>query len=192
MAKFSSPYMNIRGQGRPRNFVIRSLWSDRSTLDWKIPRTAAGRTLGRRLRHNTRAGGGERGAGPFGHGVEEAIVVGRGMGEDLPAQEAIFRGEVAFDVSKAQDAERFLVRQQQRGQAAHRVSDQVETPDARLVQHGLRGLDQERDRYPLRVFTDGLAASWCVVGQERAARERVLACDVEVVLLRRAETVQEH
>src|SRR6516165_11407946 len=47
--EFASPYMNMRGQGRARNFAIRSPWSDRSTIDWKIPRTAPGRTLWPRL-----------------------------------------------------------------------------------------------------------------------------------------------
>jgi len=45
------------------------------------------------------------------------------MGEDLPAQEAVLGGEVAFDVGEAQDTAWFGVRQQQRGQAAHRVAD---------------------------------------------------------------------
>jgi hypothetical protein len=44
--------MNMRGQGSVRNFGIRSPWSDRSTIDSKIPRTAPGRTLWRRLAAN--------------------------------------------------------------------------------------------------------------------------------------------
>ena len=91
------------------------------------------------------ARGGVRTAGPFDEVVEEAIVVG-GMREDLPAQEAVFGGEVAFDVGEAQDTVWFLVRQHQRGQAAHRMPDQVETPDVCVVQESLRVLDQERDR----------------------------------------------
>jgi hypothetical protein len=47
--EFCSPYMNMRGHGSERNFAIRSPWSDRSTIDSKIPRTAPGRTLWRRL-----------------------------------------------------------------------------------------------------------------------------------------------
>src|SRR6185437_13775036 len=50
--EFSSPYMNMRGQGSARNFGIRSSWSERSTIDRKIPRTAPGRTLSRRLTAN--------------------------------------------------------------------------------------------------------------------------------------------
>jgi hypothetical protein len=46
---FCSPYMNMRGQGRERNFVIRLPLSERSTMDSKMPRTAPGRTLCRRL-----------------------------------------------------------------------------------------------------------------------------------------------
>ena len=108
------------------------------------------------------------------------------------AQEAVFGGEVAFDVGEAQDTVWFLVCQHQRGQAAHRMPDQVETPDACVVQESLRGLDQERDRDAWQVLTEGLAASRCVVGEERVPRERALACDVEVVLLCRAEAVQEN
>lgn len=112
------------------------------------------------------------------------------MREDLPAQEAVFGGEVAFDVGKAQHPVRFLVRQQQRGQAAHRVSDQVKTPDARVIQHGQCRLDQERDRDAPQILAVGLAAFWCVVGEERAPGEGGLAGDVKVVLLRRAEAMQ--
>jgi hypothetical protein len=137
------------------------------------------------------ARGGARTAGAFGDVVEEAIIVVAGTGEDLPAQEAVFGGEVAFDIGEAQDTVWFLVRQQQRGQAAHRMPDQMETPDACVVQESLRRFDQERDRDARQILTEGLAASRCVVGEERAPGERALACDVEVVLLRRAEAVQE-
>ena len=44
--------------------VIRSPWSDRSTIDSKMPRTAPGRTLCRKLAAYRRAGGGRRPGGP--------------------------------------------------------------------------------------------------------------------------------
>lgn len=105
------------------------------------------------------------------------------MGEDLPTQEAVLGGEVAFDVGEAQHAAGFGVGQQQRGQAAHRVACQVETADAGVVEHSPGGRDQERDRDAGQVCAPGLTAAGGVVGQERAARERGLAGDVEVVLL---------
>jgi len=58
------------------------------------------------------------------------MVVVRGMRENLPAQEAVFGGEVAFDVGEAQDTIGFLVAPASGGQAAHRMPDQVEPPDA--------------------------------------------------------------
>jgi hypothetical protein len=41
--------MNIRGKGNDKNFAIRSPWSDSSTIDVKMPRTASARTLCRRF-----------------------------------------------------------------------------------------------------------------------------------------------
>jgi hypothetical protein len=61
-------------------------------------------------------------------------------------QEAVFGGEVALDAGEAQHALGFLVREEQRGQAAHRMPDQVAAPDADVPQRGLRRPDQERDR----------------------------------------------
>jgi len=89
------------------------------------------------------------------------------MGEDLPAQEAVFRGDVALDVDEAQDATWILVCQQQRGQATHGMPDEVEAPDSRVSQHRLGGLDQERYRYFRPVLAGGLRTSRCVVGEER-------------------------
>src|SRR5215472_1582271 len=85
--------------------------------------------------------------GPVDEVVEEALGVVRRMGEDLPAQEAVFGGDVALDVGEAQDPAWILVGQQQRGQAAHGMPDQVETPDSGSLQHSLGGLYQERYRY---------------------------------------------
>ncbi len=62
------------------------------------------------------AGIGRGTAGPFNEVAEEVLGVARGMGEDLPAQEAVFGGKVALDVGEAQDAAEALVCQQQRGQ----------------------------------------------------------------------------
>jgi hypothetical protein len=47
--RFCSPYMTMRGNGRARNFVIRSALSERLTMDSKMPRTAAARALSRTL-----------------------------------------------------------------------------------------------------------------------------------------------
>src|SRR6188472_2570025 len=104
-------------------------------------------------------------AGPFDEVVKEALGVAGGMGEDLPAQEAVFRGEVALDVDEAQDPTWVLVCQQQPGQAAHGMPDKVEAPDSRLSQHCLGGLDQERDGYFWQGLAGGLPASRCVVAR---------------------------
>src|SRR6516164_6808610 len=106
------------------------------------------------------------------------------MRDDLTAQEAIFRGDVALDVDEAQDTGWLLVCQQHGGQPAHGMPDAVETSDPALFQDRPRGLHQERYRYFRQVLTGGLPASRRVVGKERPVRKRGLVRDVDVVFLR--------
>jgi hypothetical protein len=129
-------------------------------------------------------------AGPFDEVVEEAVGVRR-VREDLPAQEAVLGGDVALDVDEAQDAARVPVCQQQRGQATHGAPDQVEPLDPGQSQDRLGCVDEERDGDLRQVVARGVAASWRVVGEERTAGEPALVREVDVVLLARAEAVQE-
>jgi hypothetical protein len=107
--------------------------------------------------------------------VKAAPGVVRRMREDLSAQEAVFGGDVPLDVDEAQDAT---------GVRPHRMPDEVETPDPCLLQHNAGGLHLKWDRYFRQVVAGGLAASRCVVGQERASGEGRLVCDVDIVFFR--------
>jgi len=106
------------------------------------------------------------------------------MREDLPAQEAVFRDDVALNVDEAQDPAWILVCQLQRGQATHRMPDEVETLDPGALQYSPGGLYQERYRYFRHLLAGGLPASRCVIGEERTPGEGGLECDVDVIFLR--------
>ncbi len=155
------------------------------------PPHGAGAHLVAQARGIQGAGVGRRVPGPLAERIEEAFGVGLGVADDLPAEEAVFRRDVAFDVGEAQHAVRPSAGEHQRGEPAHGVADQVERPPAEVIEHGLGGLDQEGDRDPREVRAGGLAAARRVVGDERAAIEGRVAHDVGVVFLGRAEAVQE-
>ena len=114
-----------------------------------------------------------------------------GVRDDLSAQEAVFRRDVALDVDEAQNAGRIVMGQEQPGQPTHGVADEVEALDPQLSQDSLCRLHQERDGDLRQVVARGLPAARCVVGEERAPGEGRVVGEVDVVLFRRAEAVEE-
>jgi hypothetical protein len=129
---------------------------------------------------------------PLGELGEEAGRVWVRVVDDLPGQETVLGCDVAFDVDEADDPFRLLVGEQQRGEATHRVPDDVEPVDAHRGEHGRRGGDQERDRDGRQVCTRRLAAARRVVGDKWPSGQRRVEGGVGVVLLGAAEAVQEH
>ena len=67
----------------------------------------------------------------------------------------------------------------------------MEAPYPRAFQDGLGRSHEEGDGDPRQVAARGLAASRCVVGKEGASGEGRLVDEVDVVVLRGAETVED-
>ena len=72
---------------------------------------------------------------------EELFIVTVRIINRLAAQEAIFRGDIALDINKAEYPLGVGVRQHQCGQAAHGMADEVEALETQLVNQRERRLD---------------------------------------------------
>ena len=105
------------------------------------------------------------------------------VADDLPAQEAVLWGDVAFDVDEAGDLLGVLVGQQQAGQSAHGVPDEVVPGVADVGDHRFGDLDQKRHGDGLEVRAGRGAAAGGVVGQDGPVTEVGVPGDVGVVLL---------
>ncbi len=88
------------------------------------------------------------------------------MGDDLAAEGAVLGGDVALDLGEARDPARVAVRQEQRGQAADRVADDVEPVDLPGLEDLLGDGDQKGDGDGAEVR----AGATSVPARPRAAR----------------------
>jgi hypothetical protein len=83
---------------------------------------------------------------PGNEGVKESLGVCFRMIGDLPAKEAILGRDVSFDVNKTKHAPWDTVREQQRGQTAHGMADEVEPFYALPLQYCQCGAHQKWDQ----------------------------------------------
>lgn len=141
-------------------------------------------------------------------GVQRGGVVGRAAGaldevfeeggwvrvvvrDDLAREEAVFGGDVAFDVGEGEDAGWLGGGEEEGGEAAHGVAGQVKRRDGEVREHGLRGVDEEGDGNGGKVGAVRGAAAGGVVGQEGAAGEGGVVDEVDVVFFGGAEAMEE-
>ncbi|MCY1546575.1 hypothetical protein D9M68_825770 [compost metagenome] len=130
-------------------------------------------------------------AGALDEVVEETLGIFPDVIVDLPAEKAVFRGDIAFDIDEAQHPLRMLVGQHQRGEATHGMADQVEALDTEVLQQRQGGVQQQGNADAREVGAAGFATAGGIVGEERMPVEGGIAHDVGIVLLGRTEAVQE-
>ena len=110
----------------------------------------------------------------------------------LAAQKAVFRRDIALDIDKAQHPLGMGVRQHQRGEPTHRMTDQMKTGEAELIDHRQRGFYQQRNRNFLQIGTAGFSAPRRIVGQKWPVVKGCVAHDIGVVLFGGTEAVKEN
>lgn len=127
----------------------------------------------------------------FGELGQERVGVVVGVADDLTAEEAVLGCDVALDVDEAGDSVGVAVCQQECREPAHRVTDEVEPVDLVGLEDLLCDGDQERDGDGAEVGAGRGAAAWRVVRKDRVLCEPCVLDDVRIVLLGRAEPVEE-